>query len=179
MKKARANENGNSPKVKQQVGATKPLFPLATDSEVVASRGIPTDLEETFFDLIRLGAEWKSIDSSSGMVDKDRLARRAIGLAGQLIGPLITWAINHEAGKALVGLRSYVSYAPHRRKTQKAAALTDEHTATKPYTERAIKNPIIHAPLDVGGAANPLAAFAPQYRSLRCFALNEIDTAAY
>lgn len=53
-------------------------------------------------------------DNPDGERDKDLNSFRAFQLAGQLIGPLLQWAINHETGKIIKGHKSHVPVALHR-----------------------------------------------------------------
>ena len=53
---------------------------------------------------LRYSAGWgTSPENIESMSEKDFRATRAIILAGQLIGPLLEWAINHITGQAILG----------------------------------------------------------------------------
>lgn len=47
--------------------------------------------------------------------DKDIDSHQAFQLAGQLIGPLLKWAINHEAGKIIGNIPSHVGWGIEAR----------------------------------------------------------------
>lgn len=82
----------------------------------------PVDFQlesETLLKLHRLAGYETDNSNPNGEIEKDAKAREALELAGSLIGPLIRWAINHEAGQKLEKIGPAVSWLPHDRATPK------------------------------------------------------------
>jgi hypothetical protein len=72
------------------------------------------EANEILYRLSRLAGHDTDFNNPNGEILKDEKAREAIVLAGKLIGPLIQWAINHEAGQIRRRIGPSVPLRPHR-----------------------------------------------------------------
>jgi hypothetical protein len=112
---------------KRKIGKTptkvKPLTPSTTaaldriegDKQLLCYRhSLPSDseLHEMVRELKYRAGYGTSPDNPNSMSEKDVNAFRVFMLAGQLIGPLLKWAINHEKGKILADIDSYDEWTP-------------------------------------------------------------------
>lgn len=87
---------------------------MRRDKEITKSRqNLPaiSQLEKVVQELLSLTGYTTSSLNPNSMSQKDQLAHRAVLLAGELIGPLIRWAINHETGKAIKNRKSLMPIA--------------------------------------------------------------------
>src|SRR5687768_3289188 len=73
-----------------------------------------TNSSEILSELRRLAGYATHPDNPNSLDDKDASARRALQLAGELIAPLVQWAINHHAGQVLNDIGPALPWRPHR-----------------------------------------------------------------
>jgi hypothetical protein len=67
------------------------------------------------FELGRLAGYATDPGNPNSMSEKDANSRRALKLAGELVGPLIQWAINHQAGQVIRDIGPAVEWRLHRQ----------------------------------------------------------------
>jgi hypothetical protein len=99
---------------------------MARDSEINKLRqNLPpnSELVKLVHELEAIAGYKTSSLNPNSMSEKDTNSHRAFQLAGQLIGPLLKWAIDHEAGKIIGNNASLVEWQRYFNENPKYAAL--------------------------------------------------------
>lgn len=98
---------------------------IANDKALLTHRfNLPADwkLHELVRELKYAAGYGTSPDNPNGAIEKDSIARRSLGAAGQLIGPLIKWAILHECGQIIAGVNPAIEWDEKFRSNANTAA---------------------------------------------------------
>ena len=86
-------------------------------------RGYPTGVKDTelLFELVMLAGYRTDPGNPNSMGAKDENAARAIVVAGQLLGPLLEWAIDHITGRMMLRRESCLAPQSHARVDERLA----------------------------------------------------------